>query len=74
MPPDPPSLCVRGVQYVIYSTRGVVEWLIKHEAKPSAYQPQPKDPAVRIEVPFDWLMFQGGLKNVTRYEKRDRSG
>ena len=30
------SLCVRGVQYVIYSTRGVVEWPIKHEAKPSA--------------------------------------
>ena len=28
--------CVHGVQYVIYSTRGVVEWLIKHEAKQSA--------------------------------------
>ena len=30
------SLCVHGVQYTIYSTRGVVEWLIKHKAKPSA--------------------------------------
>ena len=32
----PVNARVRGVQYAIYSTSGVVECLIKHEAKPSA--------------------------------------
>ena len=31
-----------------------------------------KDPAVRIEVPFDWLMFQGGLKNVGQFVREVR--
>ena len=40
-----PAICWQEVLYVIYSMRGVVKWLIKYKAKPSALsttRPQPE--------------------------------
>jgi hypothetical protein len=48
-----------GVQYAIYSTRGVVEWLIKHEAKLSDMRPLLecyKSFAARPSACISWLI------------------
>ena len=53
---------------MIYGTRGVVEWLIKHEAKPSALsdtRPQPECHKSRSLVEHD-LPTLNGLKYMPR--------
>ena len=45
---------------------------LAYAVKASLVSSRDKDPAVRIEVPFDRLMFQGGLKTAGKFVKKVR--
>ena len=50
---------------MIYGTRGVVEWLIKHEAKRVLYQTRDHSPSAISHVEHD-LPILSGLKYMPR--------